>query len=158
MRSLSVAVGLSLVFSCLGCKQKGEQEIYLLPKGYTGLVLIILNQKDGSPKKYEGKARVYEIPETGILKTQFSSNEGWTELPQFYYDRINKQNQIPVKIDYKDISLDEANATLASTGVAYKNIGGTGEIMFKQCYVGTKSQIDDASQKAEKLNVADLIK
>lgn len=158
MRNLLVAIGLSVVFNFLGCKQKGEQEIYLLPKGYTGHVLIILNQKDGAPKKYEGKARVYEIPETGVLKTQFSNNEGWTEFPQFYYDRIDKQNQIPVKVDYKDISLDEVNATLVSTGVAYKNIDGTGGIKFAECFVGTKSQIDEASQKAEKLNVADLIK
>lgn len=158
MRSLSVVIGLSVVFSFLGCKQKGEQEIYLLPKGYTGHVLVILNQKNGTPKKYEGKARVYEIPENGILKTQFSNNEGWTELPQFYYDRIDKQNQIPVKVDYKDISLGEVNATLVSTGVAYKNIDGTGEIKFAECYVGTKAQIDEASQKTEKVNVADLVK
>lgn len=158
IRNLSAIIGLSLLATLLSCRQIGEQEIYLLPKGYTGRVLVILNQKDGAPKKYEGKSRVYEIPETGILKTQFSNNEGWAELPQFYYDRIDKQNQIPVKVDYKDISLDEVNATLVSTGIAYKNIDGTGEIKFTECYVGTKSQIDEASQEAEKRNVVDLIK
>jgi uncharacterized lipoprotein YehR (DUF1307 family) len=158
MRNLSILMGLSFLIILLSCRQKGEQEIYVLPNGYTGLVLVILNQKDGVPEKYAGKSRVYEIPETGILKTQFSNNEGWTELPQFYYDRIEKQNQISVKMDYEDISLDEVNATLVSTGVAYRNIDGTGEIKFVEFYVGTKTQIDEASRKAEKLNIGELVK
>jgi hypothetical protein len=159
MRSLSIAIGLLLAFSFLGCNPQGEQEIYLLPKGYTGHILIILNQKNGAPVKYEAEARVYEIPQNGILRTQFSNNEGWANLPQFYYDRIDKQNQIPVKVDYNDISSDEVNATLPSTGTAYKNVHGTNtrEINFTECYVGTKAQIEEASRQAEKISVADLV-
>jgi hypothetical protein len=154
----NILTSLFLLFTLPSCNQQGEQEIYILPQNYTGRVLVIFDQKSGEPEKYEAKARVYVIPQTGILKTRFSINEGWKELPRFYYVEMDEKRQIPVQVEYTKLSSDKVNATLASTGVAYKNINGTGEIQFKECYVGTKEQIEEAHKKAEKLDILDLIK
>jgi hypothetical protein len=57
--------------SARGLLVRNEPEVYLLPDGYVGPVLIVYDQPTGEPRKYEAGARVYEIPENGMLLTQF---------------------------------------------------------------------------------------
>ena len=68
------------------------------PRDYTGYIIVIFNQEDGKPVKYEGKKRVYEIPSDGILKTQFNINDGWGDYPIFYYESIAPENKLPSNI------------------------------------------------------------
>ncbi len=69
MKTLSIL----LVFAItLSCKQKYESVIYSIPSNYEGNVLIIFDQKSGVPPLYENGRRVYEIPSSGVLRTQFS--------------------------------------------------------------------------------------
>jgi hypothetical protein len=56
--------------------KKAEHASYFLPEGYIGPVIVVLYQSGGADKKYQGKARVYDIPETGILYSQFTANTG----------------------------------------------------------------------------------
>jgi hypothetical protein len=58
-------------------------ERYLIPEDYRGSVIVIFNQKDGQKKEYEGKRRLYRIPSTGVLFTQFKDEQGW--INQDYY-------------------------------------------------------------------------
>jgi|GEM_PF-2247722 len=82
-------IGLLLLLSMTmpACGQTIEPEIYLLPAGFEGPVLIIFNQAEGAAPKYEGEARVYEIPASGVLWTQFSDQSGWVPkgYPKFYH-------------------------------------------------------------------------
>ncbi|HEX8529388.1 MAG TPA: hypothetical protein VF646_05175, partial [Cytophagales bacterium] len=55
---------------------KAEPETILVPKGYEGVVVVIFDQQEGAPAKYEGKDRVYEIPEDGVLLTRFAWDTG----------------------------------------------------------------------------------
>ncbi|MBW8200532.1 DUF6843 domain-containing protein [Flagellimonas abyssi] len=75
---------LILLITMVGCAQKAEDTIRLIPEGYEGAVVIIYNQEDGAPKEYEENARVYRIPETGVLRTQFEPNYG-VQNHQFFY-------------------------------------------------------------------------
>lgn len=146
-----------ILFALTCCNNKGESEIFILPEGYTGRVLVIFNQKKGQPTEYNGSSRVYRIPPSGVLMTQFSTSKGWKDLPRFYYEKINDQNEIPVKADFKDLSSVDTNATLSSSGKVYKNIDGTGEVQFLETYVGTKEQIKEYSEKLSKSNIIDLL-
>ena len=67
---------LLLLLTITGCAQEAEDTIRLMPEGYQGPVLIIFNQKYGTPKEYEGDKRLYRIPENGILITQYGPNYG----------------------------------------------------------------------------------
>lgn len=53
-------------------------EIIILPKNYSGEILIIYDQEDGRPSEYEGLSRIYRIPEDGVLSTQFIWNPGFS--------------------------------------------------------------------------------
>jgi len=72
-----------------------EREIYLIPNGYEGPVLIIFNQPDGEPQTYEGQARIYAIPRSGILRTQFARNVGGYKPEFWYVDEQGRRAMIP---------------------------------------------------------------
>jgi hypothetical protein len=65
------------VLSVLAAKKKGEQEIIVLPNDYRGYEIIVYDQERGTPTHYEGKKRIYQIPPSGVLKTQFTGSYGW---------------------------------------------------------------------------------
>lgn len=72
-----------------------EDTITLIPNNYKGTVKIKFNQKDGEKKLYEGKSRVYSIPKSGILKTQFEPQYGW-HYPKYFYV-TDKNERIPIQ-------------------------------------------------------------
>ncbi|WP_437400111.1 DUF6843 domain-containing protein [Flagellimonas lutimaris] len=78
----------------IGCTTT-EDTITLIPNNYTGTVKIKFNKKDGEEKLYEGKSRVYLIPKTGILKTQFEAQYGW-HYPKYFYV-TDENDRIPIQ-------------------------------------------------------------
>jgi hypothetical protein len=87
--------------SCLSfftsCYSQAEPEIHLLSKDYRGPIIIIFGQKSGSPEKYEGENRVYEIPESGVLRTQFKQQTKGSIPPgqlKYYYVDSNGRTEI----------------------------------------------------------------
>lgn len=122
-----------------------ESQVYLIPQGYTGPVLIVYDQVDGQPPKYENKSRVYEIPINGVLLTQFS----WPERVggEFWY--INEQGQRTEKILWDqncrgDDSLGDP-VTVCVTGVL---IGPTGKNFPRHTslIIGMESQRDQLAK------------
>jgi hypothetical protein len=138
------------------CTQKGEDSIYILPQDYVGYVVVLYNQADGEQKQYEGNKRIYKIPSSGILKTQFSPDYGITQFPEFYYSNIIETNLIPVIVDWKDLKEDKTNATLPSIGKAYKKLDRTEAIEYAVFFIGTKSQIKEYSDSLNKINIISL--
>jgi hypothetical protein len=69
---------------CAACSR--QRELTLLPDGYEGPVLILFSAHDGQPAEYRGKTRVYRIPRSGVLKTEFPAYSGYVD-PSFYYAR-----------------------------------------------------------------------
>ena len=78
-------------------ERKCEKEIYLLPDGFRGIVLIYFNQPDGAPAEYFGDSRLYRIPSTGLMKSQFGPNGGCmsdNRINFFYIDSAGNQKPI----------------------------------------------------------------
>lgn len=73
----------------VGCNRSTpcEKEIYLLPDGLRGQMIVFFDQPDGQAIEYEDEARVYRLPPTGLLKTQFPRNGGCMgdNRIQFFY-------------------------------------------------------------------------
>jgi hypothetical protein len=81
-----------------------EPETFLLPNNYKGEIRIIFNQKCGERIEYEGKNRIYRIPNDGILLTQFEDEQGFInqkffvvenelriEIPQLMIQDFNEE-------------------------------------------------------------------
>ena len=68
--------------------------IYLIPKGYTGDVIILFNQSDGVIPEIENGLFVYKIPEDGILKVKTKGYTGIVNQSYFYVDNNNQRQMI----------------------------------------------------------------
>ena len=138
---------LLILFMISSCST-GEKEIYLLPKDYTGYIILVFNQEDGVEKKYKEDKRVYEIPSSGILKTQFKPNSGWSEFSEFYYENSNSK-KIPYTYEFKDLNTDSIVVYGGTTGTANRDLAGTSVVKFSKYYIGNKVQIQEAIDKAD---------
>ena len=142
---LVMGIVLGSFYSCTS----GDDEVYLVPKGYSGRVLIFLDRPEGQPVKYLNGKRVYEIPPNGILKTQFGSNPGWTDPNEYsYYDNSGSRTPIP-SVDYSDARQDRVQACCFGTGIAGVSENHP-DVKFAEFYVGTKAEIDAAFAASEK--------
>lgn len=141
----------------LGC-DRGEQEIIIAPRNYTGYIIVIFNQEDGQPVKYEGKKRVYEIPSDGVLKTQFNVNGGWSDYPEFYYEAINPENRLPSNIlsEIETLPTDTIVGFKGATGSIRKKDYDDERVRFAKYYIGTRLDIKRAKEEAEKLDIVKL--
>lgn len=142
-------------FCLIGCSKR-EETIYVLPPNYTGYIVVIHGQPNGEKEIYENNKRVYRIPNSGILKTQFEADYGWSEFPEFYYGEIVPAKKIPYKYDLKDVPTNEVVSYGGSTGTANKNLEGTEAVKFTIYYVGNREQVNMAMQTADTLNYAKL--
>lgn len=95
-----------------------EKERHLFREGFIGIAYIVFDYEIDNPTSYEGEYRQYLIPETGILKTQFTMNLGPVQIEEkkewieFYYinDQGKRIKQIPnylwlkedERIDFQD--------------------------------------------------------
>jgi hypothetical protein len=82
-----------------------ESEVHLIPAGYRGSVVILYDRPNAEPTLYENGNRVYTIPSSGTLFTQFhppSSSDGST---YFYVYEDGKREELSV-VRSKDEMVD----------------------------------------------------
>ncbi len=82
---------ISCVILLFGCKKNAESETFLIPDNYTGAIVIIFDQDNGNTKEYKDGRRIYNIPENGILYTQFSRVKGVLNQKFYYKNRSSKE-------------------------------------------------------------------
>jgi hypothetical protein len=93
------------LIALIRCLQSGEDSIFLIPEKFEGNIIIIFNQKKGAEVEYDKGARVYRIPENGVMKTKFPPNYGthWTD--RFYFQKRFQRAEIPHMISLADTSI-----------------------------------------------------
>lgn len=139
----------------LSC-ESGEEEIIVVPENYKGYILIIFNQENGAPIKYKDEKRVYQIPPSGVLKTQFSGNYGSVGFAEFYYERITSENKLPSFADITQIPQNTVVGFRGATGTVKKSADSENRIEFVEFYVGTREQIKQAKEDIKKLDIIKL--
>lgn len=157
MRTL-ISFSVLLLLILTNCNTKGEQEIIIVPRNFKGYIIIIHNQKDGMPTKYQSNKRVYEIPQNGILKTKFKINEGWREFAEYYYEKIVPENKLSSFAEIKKVPIDTVVGFMGANGTVKKDNKNEDLIEFSEYYIGTKSEIEQAQEQVEKLDIPKLLK
>ena len=100
-----------IIFSFSSCKPKDPQEIvYLIPKNYQGVVVVIFSQRKGLPASSENRHTVFKIPSSGVLKTQGRPIKGWHRRSFYYIDSAGAKSEIPyyTAMDVKDKGTDKS--------------------------------------------------
>ena len=90
---------------------KADPEILLIPNNYIGEVIVVFNQRNGKPVEFENKKRVYRIPKSGILFTQFTYNPGVINQEYYSIDSIGNRHEIEYRpfMDDRDNYIDQPN-------------------------------------------------
>lgn len=148
-------LNLLIVFALFGCNN-GEKEIIVIPKKFKGIILVIFNQKSGTAKSYHEGSRIYKIPQNGILKSQFSGNYGSIGIPKYYYEVINEDNLLSSYLEERQIPANKIVALMGANGNANKDLAGKETVEFTFFYVGTKSEIEQYKEQADKLDIVKL--
>ncbi len=89
-------------------KDSASYDIFLIPYGYRGQVVIEYGVQDGTKEEYEGEWRVYRVPENGHLRTKFTIKGNSVRLSEskyFYVDKNGKREELKHfcnQCEYKD--------------------------------------------------------
>lgn len=88
----------------VGCSRSipCEKEIYVLPDGFKGQMIVFFDQSDGQDIEYKNETRVYRLPASGLLKTQFPRNGGCmgdNRIQFFYEDNAGDRGKLDFWMD-----------------------------------------------------------
>lgn len=151
----AILFSILIIFTLMGCNF-GDGNILIVPKNFKGYIVIIYDQKAGLLPKRHGNKTVYEIPDDGILKVQTEVNSGWREPNEYYYEKIAPENKLPSYDVAKEMPTGLTVGFEGAFGNANKDLAGNERIPFSLFYIGTKSEIEQYKDQAEKLDIVKL--
>jgi hypothetical protein len=72
-------------------KSESSKNIFLIPEGYRGRVVVVHGCSDGAPREFENFYRVYKIGANGLLKSRFNfAGNAFDSLHSKYF-YVNEQ-------------------------------------------------------------------
>jgi len=144
-----------LYFGASFLQTRAEPEIHLIAEGYRGPVLIAHSRPEGSAKKYEGDARVYEIPADGVLVTQFDANEGISYVGDqrfFYVTKDGRRIEVYERFRFdKELPKDSLQVYDYSLGIS------GGDLTTTHYTVGLLSEMGPSEAVQERMFIDSVI-
>jgi len=147
MKRMGLFINLIVVMQFLiSCHQQAEPETYIIPESFTGKVNIIFNRKEGSEKKYEDGRRVYEVPNDGILLTQFTTNDGFINRKYYYKSQSGELKLLHTLASdttaREKADKNEIGIFLDGTSGVYGNSGTPSALEYQEFVVSNYNRID----------------
>lgn len=105
---------------------KREAETYLIEKDYVGPVYVVFGVSKGESGSRQNDIRIYRIPESGILLTQMSLNEGRISPSNLRFFQVSESGEREEIQNYL-IRLPDEKQDLEE-GTTYVVGGGIGNI------------------------------
>lgn len=141
------------LFIFSGCTEPAqcEEEIYLVPEGFRGKIMVFFDQADGQEKEYENTARVYNIPPSGFIKTQFPKNGGCMSdgrIQFFYEDSMGTRQPLEY---YLNIGMDSLKKDIDYVLFTFLNEKNT-KPDFVIHFVGDVSEFKDLTESVRNLD------
>jgi len=120
------------------CTASADGEIYLIPKGYTGIIVIFYAQPNGKDIIKEGKSRLLEISKNGTLYTKFKANKGVMSISDtkfFYVD--DQKNRTPITFDPENKFPKDSTPAIFALKDGFIETEKTGEVRFTAFIIGS---------------------
>src|SRR6266403_2361467 len=122
MKALALLLVLTALLLGMSSCLLGQDQIFVLPKGYKGVVIVIYNQRNGQAPKYDQGKRIFEIPDDGVWKTQFAPNNSWRRPDKFFYMVGGQMVEIPYVLSPRELSESAVQACCLSSGKSGKAV------------------------------------
>jgi hypothetical protein len=91
-----------------------EAETHLISPQFRGVVYILFDQANGADKEYEAGRRLYRIPASGVLRTQFKAQTGIVRPSEYYWNYKGRREQIRQRLPLS-VSKHNPNGVYVST-------------------------------------------
>ncbi len=144
MRMVTIAIATILA---MGQVPRADQEVLLIPQGFTGDIYILFRVPSGQPPAREGAARLYRIPPGGILATQELPNSGMSPVWKFWYESTQGERQPLGRIWTSAVRRTPENEAASAVEVFYPRHGrqqGTTQtpcdVEYDTYFIGTRAQ------------------
>ena len=89
----------SFLFSC----NYSPPETFLIPEGYKGNIYVVYKQKNGEKEEFEKGRRIYRIPNTGVLFSQFKDDYGIIDQEYYYISSKGIRTKLGI-LDTRDFN------------------------------------------------------
>lgn len=94
---LVISVVPAAAFSAFVWYSESSYNIFLIPEGYRGRVVVVHGCKDGAEREFEGLYRVYRIGANGLLKSRFAfAGSSFDNLHSKYFFVDTQGNRKPI--------------------------------------------------------------
>lgn len=103
-------------------KNTAEDEVFILPDDFEGAVIVLYNEKNGEPEKYDKEGnRIYTISESGILNTKFKFQKGWRDIKYTRKNGNELRYLLPSDNTWKDTITKKRNDSIYVFNVSYSD-------------------------------------
>jgi hypothetical protein len=142
---------------------RAEPETYLIPTGYVGTITIAFNAANGRPLAREGDARLYQIPENGILLSQAAPNTGLSPIWKFFAVAANAERSPITRIWASTVPDTPENRANGSVEIFYPVRGRLQagripcDVEYDQYFVGTRAQLLDHDVAIDRRHVREFL-
>src|SRR5690606_16823715 len=93
-----------------------SKEAHFIPEGLIGDIHIFFNKRDVLKRESLNDRRIYRIQNSGILKTHFKKNTGYTNNIssdlEFYYVKNGRKRELPLVIDLLNVQCELDSNTI----------------------------------------------
>ena len=133
-------------------------QVYVLPEGFKGIVLIAYDQQDGLEDVKENGKLIYRIPKNGILRLK--RKEAATISQSWYYFEDDQGNRTEFYYCFPPCEemKNESNEIFAfgKTNGSFENEGE--KLELTTFFVGASSDSDSLNKVYDKYNPIEVIK
>jgi hypothetical protein len=145
---------------------RAEPEIHLIPNGYVGWVTLAFRAANGEAPAYEGDARLYRIPSSGVLITQAAPNVGSSPAWRFFFEDSERTRTPIVHFWLTTVHDTEANRADPAAGISYisrgrQQVQRSGQVScdveYDQYFVGTKAQLLSAVGREPQRTISEFL-
>jgi len=147
---------LSIITGCNRSSTKCEKEIYLVPTDFRGHLIVYFDQPDGQIIQYEDSARIYQIPGSGFLKSQFPKNGGCmtgNRIQFFYEDSLGMRTPLDYFLNMDQDSIPKDRDYVLFTLLSNKE----SKPDFVIHLVGKVYEFNDLTQSVRTLNPVKIL-
>lgn len=142
---------------------RADSEIHLIPAGYVGQVTIVFGAANGEPVVSEDNARVYRIPEGGILLTQMAPNVGSSPAWRFFLVDATGIRRPVSRIWTSTVHETPENLANVEVEIFYPRRGRLQagrlpcDIEFDNYFVGTRAQLLGRNSDDDRRRLAEFL-
>ena len=158
VRVILLIVLIAIVWELIYFKTNAKQEVYILPQGYKGIVLIAYEQEDGLQDVREDDKLIYRISPNGVLKLKRKEPTTLSQTWYYFEDGEGKRTELPYCFAPCDEMKNNPDKIFAfkKTNGGFENAGE--KLEMTTFLVGTLHDSDSLNRADEKFNPLELLK